>query len=308
MPARFRSGNSIWAVGRALIPLDLSKMLWLDLERKRVSVCVYLHASIHSRFDPWEFAIGACFRDIAGGVEMRVSCYILFIASSVMLSTAATSQQAGRDLTIDGLLERLSKEEGQPAPSVPKSSKQNFQRQEARNWEGSRPEPTTPDTGSLARVGQDRAPAGSFDRTPPGSLSGRDYSMTKLNVSEAVAAINKYRKEKGLNPVSIDAKLTRAASVHAKDLARWDRISHYGSDGSNPWDRVKRAGYNAKVAAENVGTGQTTFAEVLKGWQESPGHNRNLLMSDVVHVGLALEHVPKAEFKTFWVISFASPH
>ncbi|MFL6931233.1 MAG: CAP domain-containing protein, partial [Xanthobacteraceae bacterium] len=88
----------------------------------------------------------------------------------------------------------------------------------------------------------------------------------------------------------------------ARDLAKWDRISHYGSDGSNPWDRVKRAGYNAKVAAENVGTGQVAFDEVLKGWQASPGHNKNLLMSDVEHMGIALVQDPKTEFKTFWTL------
>jgi uncharacterized protein YkwD len=43
---------------------------------------------------------------------------------------------------------------------------------------------------------------------------------------------------------------------------------------------VKRAGYNAKVAAENVGTGQASIDEVMKGWKASPGHNKNLLLAD----------------------------
>ena len=96
--------------------------------------------------------------------------------------------------------------------------------------------------------------------------------------------------------------LTEAAKAHSRDLAKWDRISHYGSDGSNPWDRVKRAGYNAKVAAENVGTGQASLDEVIKGWQASPGHNKNLLLADVEHMGVALVQDPRTEFKTFWTL------
>ena len=152
----------------------------------------------------------------------------------------------------------------------------------------------------------DKAPAGSYDKAPTGALADRDYSDTNLNAERARDIVNAYRKGKGLKPLTLNAELTSAAKAHARDLAKWDRISHYGSDGSNPWDRVKRAGYNAKVAAENVGTGQITFDEVMKGWQESPGHNKNLLMADVEHMGVALVHDPKTEFKTFWTLVFGA--
>lgn len=152
----------------------------------------------------------------------------------------------------------------------------------------------------------DRAPKGSFDTAPQGALADRDYTATGLEATRARDLVNAYRKTQGLKPLTLNTELTNAAKAHARDLAKWDRISHYGSDGSNPWDRVKRAGYNAKVAAENVGTGQASFDEVLKGWKESPGHNRNLLMSDVDNMGVALVQDPKTEFKTFWVLALGS--
>ena len=152
----------------------------------------------------------------------------------------------------------------------------------------------------------DRAPKGSYDKAPTGALADRNYSDTNLHAEQARDLINAYRKQKGLKPVTLNAELTTAAKAHARDLAKWDRISHYGSDGSNPWDRVKRAGYNARVAAENVGTGQISIEEVFKGWQESPGHNKNLLMPDVEHIGIALVQEPKTEFKTFWVLTFGA--
>lgn len=149
---------------------------------------------------------------------------------------------------------------------------------------------------------EDKAPMGSFERAPTGALADRDYSKTALDPEKARDLINQYRHDKGLKPLQLNAQLTEAAKAHSRDLAQWDRISHYGSDGSNPWDRVKRAGYHARLAAENVGTGQVDFQEVLRGWKESPGHNKNLLLPDATHMGIALVQDPKTEFKSFWTL------
>lgn len=139
-------------------------------------------------------------------------------------------------------------------------------------------------------------------KAPKGALADRDYDGTKLDPALALGLINDYRKQNGLNPLTLDPLLTEAAKAHSRDLAKSDRISHYGSDGSSPWDRVKRTGYAPKVAAENIGTGQASLEEVVKGWKESEGHNKNLLLPDAEDMGIALVHDPKTEFKTFWTL------
>jgi uncharacterized protein YkwD len=159
----------------------------------------------------------------------------------------------------------------------------------------------------VAALAPDKAPKGSYEKAPQGALSDRDYSGTALNPELARDLINQYRHESGLKPLRLSSALTDAAKEHSRDLAKWDRISHYGSDGSNPWDRVKRTGYKPRLAAENVGTGQISFAEVLKGWKESPGHNKNLLLSDANEMGLALVQDPKTEFKSFWTLVIGTP-
>ncbi|HVZ05836.1 CAP domain-containing protein [Hyphomicrobium sp.] len=153
----------------------------------------------------------------------------------------------------------------------------------------------------------DKAPSGTFEKAAPGVLADRDYSHTSLNAEMARDIINAYRKKHGLKPLKLNAELTEAAKAHSRDLAKWDRISHYGSDGSNPWDRVKRAGYRARLTAENVGTGQVSFKEVMRGWEESPGHNKNLLTPDATNMGIALVQDPKTEFKSFWTLVIAAP-
>jgi uncharacterized protein YkwD len=160
---------------------------------------------------------------------------------------------------------------------------------------------------AAAAVAHDKAPRGSYEKAPQGALAGRDYTVTKLDAELARDLVNAYRKEKGLRPLKLQPNLTEAARAHSRDLAKWDRISHFGSDGSNPWDRVKRAGYHAKLAAENVGTGQVTIQEVISGWKNSPGHNKNLLLPDAEHMGIALVADPKTEFKTFWTLVVAAP-
>ncbi|CAA2136602.1 CAP domain-containing protein [Hyphomicrobium sp. ghe19] len=166
-------------------------------------------------------------------------------------------------------------------------------------------EPSAPREVKVASL--DKAPNGTFEKAAPGVLSDRDYSRTALNAEMARDLINAYRKKNGLKPLKLNPELTEAAKSHSRDLAKWDRISHYGSDGSNPWDRVKRAGYHARLTAENVGTGQINFNEVLKGWEESPGHNKNLLTPDAQHMGIALVQDPKTEFKSFWTLVIGSP-
>jgi uncharacterized protein YkwD len=161
---------------------------------------------------------------------------------------------------------------------------------------------TTTKPTHTAMLQADQAPAGSTKKAPAGALADRSYQATALNVADARAMINAYRKQQGLAPVTIDPQLTAAAKAHSIDLAKWDRISHYGSDGSNPWDRVRRAGYSARLAAENVGTGQTTLKEVFAGWKKSPGHNKNLLLKDAKNMGIALVYDAKTEFKTFWTL------
>ena len=146
----------------------------------------------------------------------------------------------------------------------------------------------------------------SSTKAPKGALADRDYSATRLDPELALKLINDYRAGKGLAALKLDARLTQAAKALSKDLASTDRISHYGSDGSSPWDRIQRTGYAAKVAAENVGTGQATLEEVFKGWEESPGHNRNLLLPAARDMGIALAEDPKTEFKTFWTLVVAS--
>lgn len=155
---------------------------------------------------------------------------------------------------------------------------------------------------SKAELKAGKLPDGTYDKAPVGAFEHRDYRRVRLDPQEALKLINQYRRTKGLGEVTLDPILTKIAKTHSRDLAKHDRISHFGSDGSNPWDRVERSGYRPQLAAENVGTGQLSIKEVMQGWKDSPGHNKNLLLPDARNIGIALVYDPKTEYKTFWTL------
>jgi uncharacterized protein YkwD len=143
---------------------------------------------------------------------------------------------------------------------------------------------------------------GKTDVNAPG-----DDKLFALDPATAQQLINAYRTQNGLKPLRLNPKLSDAALKHSTDLSKSDRISHYGSDGSDTWDRVRRTGYQARMTAENVGTGQSTLKEVFRGWQNSPDHNANLLLPDAQEMGIAMVHDSKTQFKTFWTLVLSSP-
>ena len=109
-----------------------------------------------------------------------------------------------------------------------------------------------------------------------------------LNPQAALAEVNSFRSENGLKPLVLDARLSRAAAMQSEAQAARSWIGHYGSDGSKPKDRAERAGYHAKIAAENVASGQKSFSDVLRFWKESSGHRINLLRPNVAAAGIAM--------------------
>jgi uncharacterized protein YkwD len=147
----------------------------------------------------------------------------------------------------------------------------------------------------------------SFSGDDKDDAIGSDDKVSLFDPQQAQQMINTYRAQQGLRPLRLNPQLIQAAAEHSTDLSRNDRISHFGSDGSDTLERVKRAGYQARLTAENVGTGQLSLEEVLDGWKNSRDHNANLLLSDAEEMGIAMVHAPDTKFKTFWTMVVGAP-
>ncbi len=70
--------------------------------------------------------------------------------------------------------------------------------------------------------------------------------------------------------------------------------------------RMESAGYDAEIAAENIGEGYRSLGEALDGWKRSPEHPANLLR-DVTEIGIATGYTPQGNANVFWSLELAKP-
>ncbi|NJD19165.1 MAG: CAP domain-containing protein [Gemmatimonadetes bacterium] len=118
--------------------------------------------------------------------------------------------------------------------------------------------------------------------------------------------VNEERLRHALPPLTADTLLTRAARMHAEDMAAHGLVGHTGSDGSDPSQRLDRVGYLWIWVGENVAGGQGTPEEVVPGWIRSEAHRANMLSPDAVSAGVAMARSAVGEYGTYWVMVYAA--
>ena len=126
-----------------------------------------------------------------------------------------------------------------------------------------------------------------------------------LDANAAQSMISGYRGNNGLGPVTIDPDLMRLAGEQARVMAAHDKLDH---DVGRPFqDRIRKSGFDAAVAVENISAGYHTMAEAFSGWRDSPPHRANMLNSNVTKMGIAAVYAPKSKYKVFWSLILAKP-
>jgi uncharacterized protein YkwD len=126
-----------------------------------------------------------------------------------------------------------------------------------------------------------------------------------LDANAAASMISGYRRNNGLGAVTLDDQLMRMAREQAQAMASKNRFEHDAAGSFN--QRIKRSGYDAKVAVENIGAGYHTLAEAFSGWRDSPPHRANMLRSGVTKMGIAAVYSPNSKYKVFWALILAAP-
>ena len=104
--------------------------------------------------------------------------------------------------------------------------------------------------------------------------------------AQVVDIVNAQRAQEGCPALIVDPRLVEAADGHSEDMALNDFVSHTGSDGCSPADRIEAAGYQWLVWAENIASGYSTPEDVVAGWMESTGHRENILNCDLEDTGV----------------------
>jgi len=122
------------------------------------------------------------------------------------------------------------------------------------------------------------------DASDPCVQTGLPASPTHREMFEA---LNRYRSSRSLATLSYSKVLERAANAHALDMYRRDYFDHTSPDGKGPMDRAVAAGFcRVLMIGENLAWNQQSVAEVQTAWQNSPGHNANMINANYRYVGM----------------------
>jgi uncharacterized protein YkwD len=91
-------------------------------------------------------------------------------------------------------------------------------------------------------------------------------------------------------------------------MADHDFFDHTGSDGRSTFQRLRDAGYNYRLAAENIAAGVATPAEVVALWMDSPSHRANILNCALRETGVGYVADPndRLNYGTYWVQTFGT--
>lgn len=120
--------------------------------------------------------------------------------------------------------------------------------------------------------------------TPPTLVPGSDQTQEQA----VVQLVNAARVAAGLPELTINPVLTAVAQRHSDDMAQHSFLSHSGSDGSDPGDRVLAAGYNFRATGENVlYQGEIDANQAFTAWWNSEGHRHNMMSADFTEIGVA---------------------
>ena len=96
-----------------------------------------------------------------------------------------------------------------------------------------------------------------------------------------------------------DESLEAAAKLHVSDMAEHDFLSHYGTDGSTPYQRSADAGFEGAFIGENIARGYATIEDVMRQWRNSENHCKTMMDDHYYFMAVAIEDY-------YWVQIFGS--
>ncbi|ABF85836.1 conserved hypothetical protein [Myxococcus xanthus DK 1622] len=131
-----------------------------------------------------------------------------------------------------------------------------------------------------------------------------DQVLVLVNERRAAGAVCGGVAKPPAPALSNNPQLRCAARKHSKDMGTNNFMSHTGSDGSTPWQRMNWAGYTYRNAAENVAAGYSTALAVVNGWMTSTGHCNNIMNPALLEIGVGYFNAPNSTYRHYWTQAF----
>jgi uncharacterized protein YkwD len=124
--------------------------------------------------------------------------------------------------------------------------------------------------------------------SPVPTVGAESLPTAVTNQQRMAYYVNNYRTTRGIPALRYNSALQLAAQRHANDMARMNRLTHTGSNGSNAGQRITAAGFRWSTWAENIAVGYTTPWSAFVGWINSPPHRVNIVSRTMTHMGVGI--------------------
>lgn len=111
---------------------------------------------------------------------------------------------------------------------------------------------------------------------------------TNVTPEGLLQTTNQARKHDGDTPLTLNASLSKAAFLKAKDMFAKQYWAHNAPDGTQPWKWLGDVNYNYSEAGENLARGFHNDSTLVDAWLQSPSHRANVLKPTYTDVGFAV--------------------
>jgi uncharacterized protein YkwD len=128
-------------------------------------------------------------------------------------------------------------------------------------------------------------------------ISARDAEKVQIRMLESVNAL---RAAAAVQQLQLSEPLNTAAAAHSRDMSVQARPWHFGSDGSSPIERVRRAGYPGQFKGENISETNETELETLAAWMAETDTRAILLDPAARDMGFSFYQEPTG--KIWWTL------
>ncbi|CEG25620.1 SafA/ExsA family spore coat assembly protein [Bacillus sp. B-jedd] len=121
---------------------------------------------------------------------------------------------------------------------------------------------------------------------------------------QVISLTNQERAKYGLKPLTHDWELSRVARYKSVDMRDKGYFSHTSPTYGSPFTMMKNFGIAYRSAGENIAAGQTSAAEVVRAWMNSPGHRANILNQGYTRIGVG--YAAGGSQRHYWTQMFIS--
>ena len=189
-----------------------------------------------------------------------------------------------------------------PETEAPETQAQETEAPQTEVPETEAPQTETPETEAPeTEAPETEAPQMEAPQTEAPVVQEPKTDAAALSYAEQIVKlVNAERAKEGLPAVQLDAQITAAANIRAREIVQ--QFAHTRPNGSSFYTVLKENGISYMGCGENIAYGQRSAEEVMDGWMNSSGHRANIMNKNYKNIGVG--YYQDARGVKYWVQLF----